>query len=398
MLSRGIIGMHDSVAVSANWGFPTTVRFGAGRVRELPRAVAGVGIRKPLLVVDPGLAEQDMVRSARADCDSAGLQMRLFSGVVPNPDVACVEKGIASYRAGGCDGIIAFGGGSALDAGKGIALMLGQTRPVRDFDDKGRNWKRADAEVIPSIVAIPTTAGTGSEVGRAAVITDPEIRRKIVAFHPRLLPEVAILDPELTLGLPPNLTAWTGMDALAHCVEAFCAPGFHPMADGIALEGVRIVRAFLGRAVADGGDIDARGGMLAAAAMGATAFQKGLGAIHSLSHPCGVLYGGHHGRLNGVFMPYVLAFNRPEIEERVVALACHAGVRPATFVGFLDWVLEIREAWDIPATSDRIGLRAKDIPEVVRLALEDPTAAGNPVALDEIGVARIVEASLAGKL
>ena len=390
--------MHDSTAVSANWGFPTSVRFGAGRIRELPRAVEKTGIRQPLLVVDPGLAEQDIVQHVREDCDAAGLPVCEFTGVVPNPDVACVESGIAAYRAGGCDGIIAFGGGSALDAGKGIALMLGQTRPVRDFDDKGSNWKRANADAIPSIVAIPTTAGTGSEVGRAAVITDPDIRRKIVAFHPRLLPGVAILDPELTRGLPPNLTAWTGMDALAHCLEAFCAPGFHPMADGIALEGVRLVRAFLQRAVSDGTDLEARAGMLAAAAMGATAFQKGLGAIHSLSHPSGVLYGGHHGRLNGVFMPYVLAFNRTEIEEKVETLANHARIRPPTFGGFLDWVLEMREAWDIPATSDKIGLREEDIPEIVRLALQDPTAAGNPVTLDETGTTRMVEASLAGRL
>ena len=365
-----------------------------------PRVAAGsggLGIRRPLLVVDPGLAETDMVASARADCDAAGLLVRVFSGVVPNPDVACVESGIAAYREGECDGVIAFGGGSALDAGKGVALMLGQTRPVRDFDDKGSNWKRVDGEAIPPIVAVPTTAGTGSEVGRAAVITDPSIHRKIVAFHPKLLPGCAILDPELTLGLPPSLTAWTGFDALAHCVEAFCAPGYHPMADGIALEGVRLVRNFLPRAVDDGGDLVARAGMLVAAAMGATAFQKGLGAIHSLSHPCGVLYKGHHGRLNGVFMPYVLEFNRPAIESKVVVLARHAGIEPATFDGFLDWVIEIRESWDVPASSRGIGVREEDLAEIIGLALEDPTAAGNPVPLDEAGARRMLEASLAGR-
>ena len=388
--------MVDTAAISANWGFPTIVRFGAGRIRELSRVAAGLEMRHPLLVVDPGLAEHAMVGGVRADCESAGLPVHVFSGVVPNPDIECVEKGIAAYRAGECDGVIALGGGSALDAGKGIALMLGQTRPVRDFDDKGRNWKRADGDAIPPIVAVPTTAGTGSEVGRAAVITDPEIRRKIVAFHPKLLPGCAILDPELTVGLPPSLTAWTGLDALAHCLEAFCAPGFHPMADGIALEGIRLVREFLPRAVADGNDLEARGGMLVAAAMGATAFQKGLGAIHSLSHPSGVLYGAHHGRLNGVYMPFVMEFNRPAIGDRVAMLAQHAGIEPATFDGFLDWVVEIREAWDVPASSRGIGMREEDFPEIIRLALDDPTAAGNPVPLDEAAVRGMLEASVKG--
>ena len=388
--------MSDAAVVSTNWSFPTMVRFGAGRIRELPRVSAGLGMHRPLLVADPGIVEHEMVRVAKSDCASAGLRVRVFAGVVPNPDIDCLDKGIAEFRAGECDGVIALGGGSALDAGKGIALMLGQTRPVRDFDDKGSNWKRANGDAIPPIVAVPTTAGTGSEVGRAAVITDKEIRRKIIAFHPKLLPGCAILDPELTVGLPPNLTAWTGLDALAHCLEAFCAPGFHPMADGIALEGVRLVRNCLSRSVADGSDLEARAGMLAAAAMGATAFQKGLGAIHSLSHPSGVLYGAHHGRLNGVYMPYVMEFNRPAIEGRVAALAQHAGIVPATFDGFLDWILEIRAAWNVPTSAAGIGLREEDIPEIARLAVDDPTAATNPVPLDEGAARRILEASLAG--
>ncbi len=390
--------MGVDTVLSANWGFPTSVRFGAGRIRELPRCAAALGMSRPLFVVDPGIAELDMAKAALQDLASAGLAAHAFAGVVPNPDVPCVERGIAAYRENDSDGIVAFGGGSALDAGKGIALMLGQTRPVRDFDDKGSNWKRADGSAIPPILAVPTTAGTGSEVGRAAVITDPELRRKIVAFHPALLPGFAILDPELTVGLPPALTAWTGLDALAHCLEAFSAPGFHPMADGIALEGLRLVRTFLPRAVSDGTDLEARGAMLAAAAMGATAFQKGLGAVHALSHPTGVLYGGHHGRLNAVYMPYVLAFNRPAIEERVAVLARHAGIEPATFEGFLDWVISIREAWDVPPTAADVGLREEDLDEVARLALDDPTAGGNPVPLDEAGVRAMLEASLAGRL
>ena len=390
--------MESNGVVSSNWGFPTSVRFGAGRIRELPRCALALAMQRPLLVVDPGLEELAMVQAVRGACEAAGLAVQGFSGVVANPDIACIENGISAYRAGECDGVIAFGGGSALDAGKGVALMLGQTRPVRDFDDKGSNWKRAEAGGIPPIIAVPTTAGTGSEVGRAAVITDPAIRRKIVAFHPALLPGYAILDPQLTVGLPPGLTAWTGLDALAHCVEAFCAPGFHPMADGIALEGVRLVREFLPRAVSDGGDLEARGAMLAAAAMGATAFQKGLGAVHALSHPTGVLYGGHHGRLNGVYMPYVLAFNREVVEERVATLARHAGIVPASFGGFLDWVLQLRAEWDVPSRADDVGLREEDLDEVIRLALEDPTAAGNPVPLNETGVRRLLEASLAGQL
>ena len=389
--------MGEFAGLHADWGFPTRVRFGPGRIRELPEVATATGMRRPLLVVDPGLADLDMVRAMAADCERAGLGLTRFTGVVANPDVACVERGIAAYRDGGCDGVIAFGGGSALDAGKGVALMLGQQRPIRDFDDKGSNWKRASGGEFPPLIAVPTTAGTGSEVGRAAVITDPELGRKIVAFHPRLLPRTAILDPELTLGLPPDLTAWTGLDALSHCVEAFCAPGLHPMADGIALEGVRLVYRCLHRAVADGGDLEARAGMLAAAAMGATAFQKGLGAIHALSHPVGVLHGGHHGRLNGLFMPHVLRFNRPLIEARVGLLARHAGIEPAGFDGFLDWILSIRRQWNVPASLAGAGVREAEFAEIIRLALEDPTAGGNPVPLDEAGLRGMLEAAMAGE-
>src|SRR5262245_14297105 len=293
------------------WSYPTSVRFGAGRIAELPEAVAAAGILKPLFVTDPVLAALPMTTNAMATLAAAGAT--LFSDIKSNPVESNVRAGIAAFKAGGHDGVVAFGGGSALDAGKLIAFAAGQTRPMWDFEDIGDNWTRADASTIAPVVAIPTTAGTGSEVGRAGVVTDEATHTKKVIFHPGMMPKTAILDPELTVGMPPVITAGTGMDALAHCLEAYCGPFYHPLADGIAAEGVRLVKENLACAVADGRDLEARAHMMAAAAMGATAFQKALGGIHALSHPVGALYDTHHGMTNAVFMPYVLRFNRSAI-------------------------------------------------------------------------------------
>lgn len=358
-----------------NWNYPTAVRFGAGRIGELADACAQAGIKRPLLVTDPGISSSTMVKAALAATKSA-----LFDGVQANPVESNVAAGLAVFRAGGHDGVIAFGGGSAMDCGKVIAFMAGQTRPMWDFEDVGDRWTRADPAGIAPIVAVPTTSGTGSEVGRAGVITNETTHTKKIIFHPKMMPAIVICDPELTIGLPPRATAGTGMDALIHCLEAYCAPFYHPLADGIAVEGIRLAKDYLARAVANGADIEARAMMMSAAAMGATAFQKGLGAMHSLSHPIGSLYGTHHGMTNAVFMPYVLRFNRPAIEDRIGRLAGYLGL-PPNFDAFYDWALALRAEVGVPNTITELGVTNVDRALVALMATEDPTAGSNPVEL-----------------
>src|SRR5689334_13327279 len=341
---------NDAAALRGNWNYPTSMRFGVGRIAELPDACKQLGFKKPLLVTDPGLAKLPMIQEALASLKAAGLQAGLFSDIKGNPIAKNVEDGLKVFRTGGYDGIIAFGGGSALDAAKTIAFMAGQTRPMWDFEDIGDNWTRADPKGIVPTIAVPTTSGTGSEVGRASVITNESTHTKKIIFHPKMLPSIVISDPVLTVGLPPHVTAATGMDALAHCLEAYCAPGFHPMADGIAVEGMRLVKTSLPTAVKDGKNLVARADMMAAASMGATAFQKGLGAIHSLSHPVGAVYDTHHGLTNAVFMPYVLAFNRPAIEGKITRLAAWLGLPDPGFQIFTRRVLELRDQIGIPHT------------------------------------------------
>ena len=379
---------------NANWNYPTAIRFGAGRVAELPEVCRTLGIQRPLLVTDPSLAEMPMVKSALASLPSASL----FSSVHSNPIGADVESGVAAFREGRHDGVIAFGGGSALDAGKVVAFMAGQTRPIWDFEDVGDWWTRADAAGIAPIVAIPTTAGTGSEVGRAGVILDEDAHIKKIIFHPKMLPSVVILDPELTLGLPPHITAATGMDALSHCLEAYCAPGFHPMADGIAAEGMKLIRHWLPRAVSDGSDLEARGHMLVAASMGATAFQKGLGGMHALAHPIGALHGSHHGLTNAVLMPYLLAFNRTAIEERIASLAAYIGLPDGSFDGFLAWIAELRESLGIPHTLRDLGVPADRADLIARMAEADPSAGGNPLPFDAAAARQVFDAAMEGRL
>ena len=378
---------------NANWNYPTAIRFGAGRVAELPEACRALGIARPLLVTDPALAELPMVRDAVAAAGAG-----LFSAIHPNPTGADIAAGLAAWQAGGHDGAIAFGGGSALDVGKVVAFMSGQRRPLWDFEDKEDWWRRADPDGIAPILAVPTTAGTGSEVGRAGVILDETEGVKKIIFHPRMLPGIVILDPELTVGLPPQITAATGMDALSHCLEAFCAPGFHPLADGIAAEGIRLIRCWLERAVADGSDLEARGHMLVAAAMGATAFQKGLGGMHALSHPIGALCGTHHGLTNAVLMPYVLAFNRPAIEGRIARLAASLGLADPSFDGFLACILQLRQALDIPHSLGALGVRAEAVDRLAAMAEADPSAGGNPRAFDAAAARQVLGAAMAGRV
>jgi alcohol dehydrogenase class IV len=376
-----------------NWNYPTTVRFGAGRVAELADAVKAAKMRNPLFVTDPVLAKLPMTQAAMALVPSA----RMFSNIKPNPVEANVVAGVAAFRGGNHDGVVAFGGGSALDTGKLIAFMAGQTRPLWDFEDVGDWWTRANSDAITPIVALPTTAGTGSEVGRAGVVTDEKTHTKKIVFHPLMMPKVTICDPELTVGMPPKITAGTGMDAFAHCLEAYCGPFYHPMADGIAVEGMRLVKENLATAVKDGKTTEARANMMAAAAMGATAFQKALGAIHALSHPVGSLYDTHHGLTNGVFMPYVLVFNRKAIEPQIKRLAAYLGLRP-NFRSFLDFVLALREAIGVPHTLAGLGVGDDKVDLIVTMAPKDPTAGGNPVPLDKRAARTIFMRALEGRL
>lgn len=377
----------------ADWSYPTAIRFGPGRVRELPSACAQAGMRRPLLVTDRGLAGLAITEHALDILDAGGLGRALFADVDANPNERNLEAGLAAYRAGGHDGVVAFGGGSGLDLGKMIAFMSGQTRPLWDFEDIGDWWTRADPAGIAPIVAVPTTAGTGSEVGRASVITNSVTHVKKIIFHPRILPGVVICDPELTAGMPAWVTAGTGMDAFAHCLEAYCSPHYHPMSHGIALEGMRLVNTYLSRAHADGSDLEARAHMMSAAAMGAVAFQKGLGAIHALSHPVGAVFNTHHGTTNAVVMPAVLRFNRPAVEHHLDRAAAYLGLQGG-FEGFLERVLTLNAMLGIPDGLAAMGVDAGRIDELTGMALEDPSVGGNPVVMTPENTRALFEAAL----
>lgn len=382
-------------APTANWSYPTAIKFGPGRIRELADHCKAVGMKTPLLVTDRALAALPITGRALDILDAAGLGRAVFSEVDPNPNETNMEAGLKVYRAGGHDGVICFGGGSALDLGKMIALMVGQ-RPdlsVWDLEDIGDWWTRADASRIAPIIAVPTTAGTGSEVGRAGVLTNSATHRKKIIFHPKLMPSVTICDPELTVGMPKFITAGTGMDALAHCLEAYCSPHYHPMSQGIALEGMRLVLENLPRAYATPDDLEARAHMMSAAAMGAVAFQKGLGAIHSLSHPVGAIYNTHHGTTNAVVMPMVLDFNRPAIEGRIAAAAAYLGIAGG-FDGFRARVMDLRAELGIPANLSAMGVERDRLDELVAMALEDPSCGGNPVEMTAQNTRALFEACL----
>ena len=382
---------------TTNWNYPTAIRFGNGRIGDLPAACNELGLKRPLLVTDPGIAKLPMIPDVLASLEAAGLATGLFSDVKPNPVGANVDAGVAAYRAGRHDGVIAWGGGSGLDVAKAIALMSGQTRPLWDFEDVGDWFTRADPAGIAPIIAVPTTSGTGSEVGRASVIVDEDSHTKKIIFHPKMMPAIVILDPELTVGLPPFITAATGIDALSHCLEAYCAPGFHPMADGIAVEGIRLIKTWLPRAVSDGQDLEARGYMQVAASMGATAFQKGLGGMHALAHPVGALYDTHHGATNGVFMPYVLAFNQTAIDERIARLAAYLDLAQPSFGSFLDWILDLRSTIGIPPGLSGLGVDGERFAEIAAMAERDPSAGGNPVLFDAAAAREVLENSLLEK-
>ena len=381
-----------------NWNYPTTVWFGEGRIKDLHIACKNLKIKKPLFVTDQDLVKTDLVKNIINDPNLKNFLVNIFSNIKGNPIGANVEEGVKIYKKGNHDGVIAFGGGSGLDVGKAIAFMSVQTRPIWDFEDVGDNWTRAINEV-PPIIAVPTTAGTGSEAGRASLITNEKTNTKKIIFHPKFLPSIVILDPCLTINLPPKITAATGMDALAHNLEAYCAKGYHPMADGIALEGMSLINRWLVTAFQDGKNLEARSAMLVAATMGSTAFQKGLGAIHSLSHPVNSVYNVHHGLSNAIFMPYVLTFNKNEIEKKIIKLTEHLEFKEKSFNSFLNWVLDLRKELKIPhKLSDVANIKSNELDKLSLMALEDPSTPGNPIKLTAEDMKIMYRHSLEGKL
>ncbi|MDA9769184.1 iron-containing alcohol dehydrogenase [Candidatus Pelagibacter sp.] len=382
-----------------NWNYPTTMWVGENRINDISLACKSLKIIKPLLVTDKGLAQSDIVKNTISILKEGGISAALYSNVIGNPTGANVNEGVSSFKKNNCDGVIAFGGGSGLDVGKAVAFMSGQTLPIWDFEDVGDNWTKASSDKIAPIIAVPTTAGTGSETGRASVILNEETGVKNIIFHPQFLPSIVILDPVLTVGLPPKMTAATGMDALAHNLEAYCAPGYHPMADGIALEGIRLINKWLMEAVKNGSNLEARMNMLTAASMGSTAFQKGLGGIHSLSHPINALNNIHHGLSNAIFMPYVLTFNRDVIEDKIIKICNHLELEDRTFNGFINWVLKLRKDLDMPhKLSEVINEKDLQLDRLSKMALEDPSTGGNPKKLTETDMKIMYEHSMSGTL
>ena len=382
-----------------NWNYPTTMWVGQDRIKDLSIACRNLNINKPLLVTDKGLASSDIIQNSLSNLKQNSFEVILYSNVIGNPTGTNVNEGVGIYRKNNCDGVIAFGGGSGLDVGKAIAFMSGQDLPIWDFEDVGDNWKKANSNSIAPIIAVPTTAGTGSETGRASVILNEETGVKKIIFHPKFLPSIVILDPLLTKSLPPDITAATGMDALAHNLEAYCAPGYHPMADGIALEGIRIINNWLLVAVEDGSNIEARMNMLTAASMGSTAFQKGLGAIHSLSHPVNALNNIHHGLSNAIFMPYVLTFNKNVIEKKIIKICEYLEFQNKTFDEFLNWTLNLRKKLKIPhKLADVIEPDKIDIDRLSKMALDDPSTSGNPKKLSLEDMKIMYQHSITGEL
>ena len=382
-----------------NWNYPTTMWVGENRIKDLSLACKNLNISKPLLVTDNNLSKSNIVKNILSKLKSDNLLVESFSDVEGNPTGTDVKNGVSYYKKKQCDGVIALGGGSALDVGKAIAFMSVQSLSIWEFEDVGDNWKKANSDKIAPIIAIPTTAGTGSETGRASVILNEELGIKKIIFHPKFLPSIVILDPLLTIELPSKITAATGMDALAHCLEAYCAPGYHPMADGIALEGMKLINLWLVKVFKDGSNIEGRTNMLTAASMGSTAFQKGLGAIHSLSHPVNAINNVHHCLSNAIFMPYVLTFNKEMIEKKIIKICEYLELKEKSFKGFIDWILDLRKQLAMPhKLSEVINEKDFDIDRLSKMALEDPSTSTNPkkMSIDDMKI--LYEHSMSGKL
>ncbi|MEI5676776.1 iron-containing alcohol dehydrogenase [Mesorhizobium sp. CGMCC 1.15528] len=388
----------NAQTITANWSFPTSVRFGVDRIGELASIVRELGASRPIVITDSGLKDLPPVRRALEALRAGGIEPELFHGVKPNPTGTNVMDGVKALKAGRHDLVVAIGGGSGLDAAKAIALMATQSRPMWDFEDVGDNWTRVDTSALLPVIAIPTTAGTGSELGRSSVITNEDEARKVIVFHPHMMPEVVVMDPALTAGLPAHITAATGMDALSHALEAYCAPTYHPMAEGISLNALRLVKQWLPRAVADGSDLEARSQMLAASGMGCVALQKGLGAIHALAHPLGALHDAHHGLLNAVLMPYVVRFNIPAIEDKLTVLARFLDLPKHDAEAVIEWICKLRQTIGLPATLPEMGLANIDRERVCEMGAVDPSAGGNPIPLDPKNLRTILDAAIDGRL
>ena len=381
--------------MSMNWNYPTTMWFGEKRINEIQKACESLNINNPLIVTDPGILKTDIIKKIN---NSLKRKANIYSEVQSNPTGKNVDQGVSYFNSNSHDGVIAVGGGSGMDVGKGIAFMAEQKRPLWDFEDIGDYWTRANSEVIKPIIAVPTTAGTGSETGRAGVYTNEETHEKKIIFHPKMLPSIVILDPELTIPLPKSLTAFTGMDALAHCLEAYSSNFFHPLSQGIAIEGMFMIKKYLIKAYEDGSNMEARGNMLATSSMGSIAFQKGLGAIHSLSHPVGAIYNTHHGLTNAVFMPYVLKKNRNAIEEKIISLSKYLNLKNTTFDGFMNWILDLRKQLSIPHTLAELIDDDSKFTEMSKMAKEDPSTGGNPIKLEVSDFFNLYQDSFKGNL
>jgi len=381
-----------------NWNYPTLMWIGENRINNLVDACQELKISNPLFVTDKDLINLDMIRQIIQNLKKKFNNLTTFSNFSGNPIGQNVQEGVKVYNKSNCDGVIAIGGGSALDVGKAIAFMCGQEKPIWDFEDIGNYWKRAESSKIPNIIAIPTTAGTGSETGRASAIINKDTGVKKIIFHPKMLPSIVILDPNLTLDLSPRLTAATGMDALAHNLEAFCAPGFHPMANGIAIEGIKLIKKYLITAYKNGKNIEARMSLLSASSMGSTAFQKGLGAIHSLSHPINSKFNIHHGLSNAIFMPYVLSFNKSEIEHKILEICDYLNLNKS-FDSFLKWILDLRKDLNIPhKLSDVMDCNNINLDELSLMAFKDPSTGGNPKKINQKDLKKMYQKSISGNL
>jgi len=372
---------------------------GENRINDIGLACITLNIKKPLLVTDNNLASSKIVRKTLDNLTNQNIKAEIYSNVKGNPTGTNVSEGVIYYKDKNCDGVIAFGGGSGLDVGKAIAFMSAQKLSIWDFEDVGDNWTKANSDKIAPIIAVPTTAGTGSETGRASVILNEDTGVKNIIFHPKFLPSIVILDPLLTVSLPPKITAATGMDALAHNLEAYCAPSFHPMADGIALEGMKLIKKSLIEAVKNGSNIEARMNMLTAASMGSTAFQKGLGAIHSLSHPVNALNNIHHGLSNAIFMPYVLTYNKDMIKDKIIKVCEYLEIEEKSFNGFLNWILDLRKKLEIPhKLSEVIDENNFELDRLSKMAFNDPSTGGNPIKLTEKDMRILYQHSMSGEL
>ena len=378
-----------------NWNYPTSIWFGLNRIKEIQKACDDLNISNPLIVTDPGILKTDIITKINS---SLKTKANIFSQVKSNPTGTNVEAGVKIFNENNHDGVIAVGGGSGMDTGKGIAFMSKQDRPLWDFEDIGDWWTRAKSNVIYPIIAVPTTAGTGSETGRASVFTNEDSKEKKIIFHPKMLPSVVILDPDLTIPLPPSLTAYTGMDALAHCLEAYSSENFHPLSQGIALEGMKIIKNNLIEAFNDGKNIKARANMLATSCMGSIAFQKGLGAIHSLSHPVGAIYNTHHGLTNAVFMPYVLKRNEEAIKDKITDLSKYLNLPNPSFQSFLDWIIDLRKLLNIPHTLNDLIHEDSKLEAMSEMAFNDPSTASNPIKLEKKDFLNLYKNSFAGLL